>query len=154
MTTLQERLKYLREQNNIKQKQLAELLGVSVRAIGYYESGQRNLDYKQIIALASFFGVSTDYLLGITDIPRPIPANLQEIISQAADPAELLQALERITPKDNRQPDNKIDALIKGLDEESMRELRKYITFLHARQILDDGEDESSARSEVLSKGK
>ncbi len=148
MTTLNERLKQLRKEKKLKREDIASLLGVTPRSVNYYESGDRNLDYKQVIILSEFYNVSTDYLLGITEIPHPIPGNLQEIINQSTDPAELLQALNRISSKDDEKSGNKIDALIKGLDEESMRELRKYIKFLHARQTLDDGEDESSAGSD------
>lgn len=142
------RLKTLREKNGVSTRKLGNAIGVSSPAISQFEKGIALPALDTLAALASFFGVSTDYLMGITDIPHPIPANLQEIINQSTDPAELLQALNRTSSKDDEKSENKIDALIKGLDEESMRELRKYIKFLHARQTLDDGEDESSAGSD------
>ncbi|MFZ2538658.1 MAG: helix-turn-helix domain-containing protein [Oscillospiraceae bacterium] len=145
MSIFSNRIKELRIIKKVSQANLADIVGVSQRAVSYYEAGKDSPSLEILVALANFFEVSTDYLLGITDIPRPIPANLQKIINKATDPAELLQALEETSQKDNEQPENKIDALIQGLDEESMRELRKYITFLHSRQTLDDGEDESSA---------
>ena len=65
------RIKFLREEKNIYQKDLAKLLGVSIPAINYYENEKRSLDTKYASILADFFGVSIDYLLGKTDIRNP-----------------------------------------------------------------------------------
>lgn len=65
------RIKFLREEKNIYQKDLAKLLGVSIPAINYYENEKRSLDTKSASILADFFGVSIDYLLGKTDIRNP-----------------------------------------------------------------------------------
>lgn len=62
-----ERLRELREERNITQKALAEVLGVSPRMVSFYESGAHFLsDEYQLCRLADYFGVSTDYLLGRT----------------------------------------------------------------------------------------
>ncbi|GAC42771.1 helix-turn-helix domain-containing protein [Paenibacillus popilliae] len=71
MPTLGERIKQLREQNNLTQKKLAEILGFkSVRAAQYIEADQRGLDHLSIIILADYFDVSLDYLVGRSDDPR------------------------------------------------------------------------------------
>lgn len=57
------RIKYLREEKGVYQKDLAELLGVSVPAINYYENEKRAIDTKTAEKLADFFDVSIDYLL-------------------------------------------------------------------------------------------
>ena len=73
------------------------------------------------------------------------------IINQSRDPDELLAIIKEMAQSEKSgqaadQPArSNIDRLTEGLDEESMRELRKYITFLHARKTLDDGRDENSA---------
>ena len=66
--TIQERLKDLRCERKLTLEQLAEKVGVSKSALGNYESD----DYKDmspfaIARLARFYGVSTDYLLGLTE---------------------------------------------------------------------------------------
>ena len=61
------RLKELRNDKNLSQADLANLTGLTQGAIAYWETGQRIPNAKAIIILASFFDVSTDYLLGEKD---------------------------------------------------------------------------------------
>ena len=68
MTAFNERLKELRNTNKIIQKDIADYLGISVRAYQHYETGTRYPDFSGIQKLADFFQCSTDYLLGRTDI--------------------------------------------------------------------------------------
>lgn len=62
-----ERLKELRSDAGLSQKRLAELIGVSQKAIDFWEKGINEPKASYIIALANFFNVSCDYLLGIVD---------------------------------------------------------------------------------------
>lgn len=62
-----ERLKELRSDAGLSQKRLAELIGVSQKAIDFWEKGMNEPKASYIIALANFFNVSCDYLLGIVD---------------------------------------------------------------------------------------
>ena len=64
-------LRQLRTDRNIKQQQLADLLNVSRPAYTNIENGKRETDFENLAKLAVFFGVSTDYILGLTDIPEP-----------------------------------------------------------------------------------
>ena len=59
-----QRLRDLREDRDLPQRALAELLHVSQATYSRYESGA-------LIALACFYGTSVDYLLGLTDDPCP-----------------------------------------------------------------------------------
>ena len=61
------RLKELRENKGISQKQLAQELGYTQVCISRWESGNRQPEIDDIIAVALFFNVTTDYLLGLTD---------------------------------------------------------------------------------------
>lgn len=61
-----ERLKILRLNNNITQKELGKKLGISTVSIGNWEMGIKNPSMNAIISLAEVFGVSTDYLLGVS----------------------------------------------------------------------------------------
>ncbi len=65
------RIKFLREEQGIFQKDLAKLLNVSVPAINYYENEKRSIDTNTAYILAVFFNVSIDYLLGKSDIRNP-----------------------------------------------------------------------------------
>lgn len=65
------RIKELRKTTKVKQKEIAKRLGVTVRAVQLWESGK---DMKVGLAreLAYIFGVSVDYLMGYSDIPKPV----------------------------------------------------------------------------------
>ena len=62
-----ERLKELRTQAHLSQKQLADKIGCSPRIICYWELGSSEPTASFIVALAKYFGVSTDYLLCLED---------------------------------------------------------------------------------------
>lgn len=66
---LAERLRELRQKKGVTQTQVAEYLGLKLRAYQYYESGEHRPEYEKLMALADFFEVTTDYLLGRTDEP-------------------------------------------------------------------------------------
>lgn len=57
----------LREDNDLKQSDLAKVLSVSQQYYSKYEMGQYELPIRHIITLAKFYNISADYLLGLTD---------------------------------------------------------------------------------------
>ncbi len=57
----------LREDNDIKQKEIAKHLNCSQQVYSNYELGQRDIPTDILIKLADFYGVSTDYILGLTE---------------------------------------------------------------------------------------
>lgn len=61
------RLKELRESKGISQKQLAIELGYTQVCISRWESGNRQPELDDVISVAMFFKVTTDYLLGLSD---------------------------------------------------------------------------------------
>ena len=63
-----EKLKELRQENKVSQKELSEILGVTTRAYRFYESGDREPNIVGLIALADYFDVSLDYLVGRSDV--------------------------------------------------------------------------------------
>ena len=65
--TISTRIMELRKEKGISQKNLAENVGVTQKAIDFWEKGLNEPKATYIIALAQFFGVSTDYLLGLED---------------------------------------------------------------------------------------
>ena len=67
MKKFAERLKELRTEKNLTRTQLSKETGLSAGAIGFWETEKRIPNAMAIIALAKFFGVTTDYLLGVTD---------------------------------------------------------------------------------------
>ena len=63
-----ENIRNLRLDNGYTQKQIAQMLGVSQNTYSQYEIGVLNYPVDVIIKLADFYGTTTDYLLGRTDI--------------------------------------------------------------------------------------
>ena len=67
MVKFAERLQTLRKEKGMTQREMAELMQMQLRSYQHYEGGDRRPDYEGLIALADYFGVSTDYLLGRSD---------------------------------------------------------------------------------------
>ena len=67
------RLKDLREDNNLLQKQIAITLKITRQQYGLYESGQREMPLEKLIKLSEHYGTSLDYLVGLTDEKKPYP---------------------------------------------------------------------------------
>lgn len=61
------RIKELRLENNLTQKQLAEKLQVDFRTVSFWENERFEPNIEQITKLCSFFSVSSDYLIGLKD---------------------------------------------------------------------------------------
>lgn len=72
--TIQEKLKDLRIEKGLSLEQLADATGISKSALASYESDSgREIGSHNLSVLAKFYGVSTDYLLGLTETKRPSP---------------------------------------------------------------------------------
>lgn len=61
------RIKDLREDRDLRQIDVAEAVGIDQRSLSNYETGKTNPDSETVIKLARFFGVTCDYLLGVSD---------------------------------------------------------------------------------------
>lgn len=68
-----ERIRNLRIDRGLTQKQIAEIVGVSQNTYSQYEIGKLNYPLDVVIRLACYYGTSTDYLLELTDEPKPYP---------------------------------------------------------------------------------
>lgn len=64
------RLRALRTAQRLSQTQLGKMLNCTDVTVSRYETGQRGLDSETIAKLCEIFGVSADYLLGLSDLPR------------------------------------------------------------------------------------
>ena len=67
------RLKDLREDHDLMQKQIAAILGIDQRVYSTYETGKREIPVHHLITLADYYRTSTDYLLGRTSCMEPYP---------------------------------------------------------------------------------
>ena len=65
------RLKDLREDNDLTQKEIAEYLNIRQNTYSQYENGQRQIPLEALIALAKYYKTSADYILGLTNERKP-----------------------------------------------------------------------------------
>ncbi len=64
------RIRDLREDADLKQKDLAKYLHISQNTYSQYETGVHSPPLETIVKIANYYGVSVDYLLGLTDNPK------------------------------------------------------------------------------------
>jgi transcriptional regulator with XRE-family HTH domain len=64
------RIRDLREDKDITQKEISKILNCSQQVYSNYELGQRDIPTYILIELSKFYNVSVDYILGITDNPK------------------------------------------------------------------------------------
>lgn len=69
---MKNRIKDMREDHDLEQKDLAKVLGISRQYYSRYELGQVDLPIRHYVTLAEFYNVSIDYLCGLSSTPRPL----------------------------------------------------------------------------------
>lgn len=67
------RLRDIREDHDLTQKELAEYLNIRQNTYSQYENGQRQLPLDALVKLAYYFDTSCDYILELTDVDKPYP---------------------------------------------------------------------------------
>ncbi|MEA5010891.1 MAG: helix-turn-helix transcriptional regulator [Angelakisella sp.] len=65
------RLRDLREDKDLRQKDIAELLGISQTVYSRYERGYQTIPIPHLLILTEFYNTSTDYILGRTNVITP-----------------------------------------------------------------------------------
>ncbi|MCI5529361.1 MAG: helix-turn-helix domain-containing protein [Blautia sp.] len=65
-----QRIQDLRNDADLSQKQISEILHISQRSYSHYETGSRNIPIEMLIRLADYYDISLDYLVGRTDNKR------------------------------------------------------------------------------------
>ena len=66
-----ERMRNLRQDNDLSQKKVADMLGVAQTTYSQYELEKRPMPIDYLIALCKFYNVSADYMLGMSNIKNP-----------------------------------------------------------------------------------
>lgn len=102
---LGERLKCLRREKKISQAVLAEAIGVGQSSIASYESDERNPSYEVLCLLADYFDVSTDYLLGRTDVPRMYSHGVVDV---QGDTWQIFSNAKDLSPENRKQVERQI----------------------------------------------
>lgn len=70
-----ERIKNLREDNDLTQSYMGRILNISQRTYSYYETNNHSIPIEILSKLADFYGTSVDYLINRTNIKKPYPKN-------------------------------------------------------------------------------
>ncbi len=78
------RLRELRIERNLSQKEIADAVDISINAISQYENCKRFPDEKILIKLCDFYKISADYLLGLTSIKHS-PMTVEEVRNNIID---------------------------------------------------------------------
>lgn len=76
---METRIKSLREDNDLTQRQLSNFLNISQVAYSYYELNKRSIPLELLVKLADFYNTSVDYLLYRTNIITPYPQDSTNI---------------------------------------------------------------------------
>ncbi len=69
---MKNRLRDMREDNDLEQKDVAEILHISQQYYSRYERGEVDLPIRHYMTLARYYNISVDYLCGLTDTPRKL----------------------------------------------------------------------------------
>lgn len=126
MTTLPNRLKQLRAESNLLQKDIAKKLNITASAYGFYEQGKRIPDSNTLNSLAQIFNVSLDYLMGKSDI-KTTNFKIDNAIQNDAELAdfwnkmkerESLQLLFKQTKDMDDRDINQVLRIIKAIEDE------------------------------------
>jgi len=120
MMSLGKRIKQLREEKGLSQREMAKLLNIGSSTIGMYETDKRNPDYDTLKVFAEFFNVTTDYLLGLsTDFQSNNQDKIQtdiEGIFRQKDHGDAYLKISELADKYNL-PDELVLSLIKKVRE-------------------------------------
>lgn len=90
------RIRELREDRDLRQIDVSNATGIDQKTLSNYETGRTNPDSSAIIKLADFFGVTCDYLLGITE--RNIQ-NVNDLIDELEEIKNRIDGIEKYLKK-------------------------------------------------------
>lgn len=106
---LSERLKYLRREKKLSQAALAEAIGVGQSSIASYERDERKPSYEVLCLLADYFDVSTDYLLGRTDVPHMYSHGVVDV---QGDSWQIFSNTKDLSPEGREQVERQIQGAV------------------------------------------
>ena len=112
------RLKELRLEKGLLQSDIAKIIDKSERTVGFYETGERDMNTETLAILADFLNCSIDYLLGKSDIRNPEKLNIDDADVAFASGVKALNdtnkmiiknTLEALLAKQEQDKENKED---------------------------------------------
>lgn len=130
--SLGNRIKELRVEKGLTQEELGKLLSKTKNNISQYETDKRSPDPATLQYLADFFRVSTDYLLGRSDIRETPEQRIESVISDEPDLLEFWQELKQ------REDLQLLFKQVKPLSEESIKRIIRYIKMVEDEESRMD----------------
>lgn len=118
MKQVKDIIKGLREDNDLKQKDVAQVLNINQQYYSKYETGEYEIPTRHIITLSKFYKVSCDYILGLIDFKSPLGGESYEY------EAELVKQ-ENIMKKFN------------SLDHKQKVKVAEYIELICSQKVID-----------------
>lgn len=114
-----ERLRMEREELGLKQKEMAEKLKLPANTYNGYETGKRQPSLEVVAEISNILEVSTDYLLGRSDIRTPnVESNKEQKLSPEVETIAAHLEGKEITPKKMKLLKSYIDTLFDDFDDE------------------------------------
>lgn len=110
------RLKDIRKQRELSQKEYASLLGISSVTLSHYENGKREPDLDRLVSICTCLNVSSDYMLGLTNSltkPKEVPIT----ISNTSVPRHASNPLDDLDPDLRSKAEGYIDNLLEQQKE-------------------------------------
>lgn len=117
------RIRELRENKGIKQKDMAETLKIGLSTLSQYETGKREPDYLMLVKLADYFEVSVDFLLG--------KSNEKKEDIRVADSnnlsieTEIIEKYKNLSGKNQKKAEEYLDMLLKLEEAEAIASEKK-----------------------------
>ena len=103
--SLSQRIKYLRENMNMSQKELSEKANINTSVMNRIESGERAIRDDELIVFAKIFDVSTDYILGLSDTEKLNIDESYEFIDSLNSPDDIKELIKVILSLDEETRD-------------------------------------------------
>lgn len=114
--SIYERLKDLREDEELNQNEVAEIIGTSQSYYAQYENGKRQIPFDRIVILAKFYRVSIDYIAGLTNDKRGLTRS-----DLAEDETALIKAFRSFSERQKGD----IEQVIKDIEQEQEKECKR-----------------------------
>ena len=111
-----ERLKDLREDKELNQSKVAEIIGTSQSYYAQYENGKRPIPFDRVVILARFYEVSIDYIAGLTNDKRGLTRS-----DLAEDETALIKAFRSFSERQK----GRIEQVIKDIEQEQEKECKR-----------------------------
>ena len=100
-------LRLLRNQKDLSQQKLADILHISQQSVYKYEKGITTPDFQTLMRMADFFDTSIDYLIGYTDIPHKMNPDEEDLIQKyRSAPASFRKAVQMVMDEYLGRPDH------------------------------------------------